>query len=72
MKFYTPILRSYLCRVTKFYSISFNSDKVMPHLARSSTEFYISLEKREKCDISATVGQIATKFHDKTQNVSLT
>ena len=38
MKFYTPIVCSFIRWVTKFYSFVSNSDKVMPHKVRPSSE----------------------------------
>ena len=72
LKFYAPrpILCSYLCKITKLYSNISNFDKVKVELDRL-VNFYISLEKHEKCDITATARPIFRKFNVIMQNVSL-
>jgi len=68
-KIYTPFVCSYLHQISKFYSIIFNFDKVMP-LSTIIFEFLISLKNAKNCNISATVRQ-TTKFKVMTQNMPL-
>ena len=34
-----PVVRSYLCKIAKFYAIISNFDKIMPDEAQSANEF---------------------------------
>jgi len=39
IKFHMPVVRSYLCKIAKFYAIISNFDKIMPDEAQSANEF---------------------------------
>ena len=64
-----PIVRCYLCKITKFYLTVFNYDKVMPCKTRSAGEVLHFMKKRKKiCEVSATVWSICTKSDTMMQN----